>query len=385
MRIVLIGEYSRLHNSLKEGLESLGHSVLLIGTGDGFKKFPVDVDIHSRYFSKGVLHIFRMLIYKICRLDLAAMERGLRAYLAIRKIENGDIVQLINEKSMHVGTRFEIFLIKKLKKKHKKLFLLSCGTDYKSVLYAYQKKFKYSLFTPYFDGVAKADPRYKVILEKLSASQKKIHTFLYENVDGVIASDIDYHIPLLGEKKYKGLIPNPINIDKLTFETHDVSEKITIFHGINASNFHTKGNYIMEKALDVIKAKYPKRVAVISTVDLPYAAYIAAYSKCNIVMDQVFSYDQGYNALESMARGKVVFTGAEQAFLDHYKLEKNQVCINAVPEVYSIVKELETLIEAPEKIHTIGKSARDFVLHNHHYVEVAKKYVQVWTSEETKA
>ena len=43
MKILLIGEYSGLHNSLKDGLQLNGHSVTLLGTGDGFKNFPVDI------------------------------------------------------------------------------------------------------------------------------------------------------------------------------------------------------------------------------------------------------------------------------------------------------------------------------------------------------
>ena len=45
MKILLIGEYSRLHNSLKKGLEELGHKVTLVGTGDLFKNYPVDISI----------------------------------------------------------------------------------------------------------------------------------------------------------------------------------------------------------------------------------------------------------------------------------------------------------------------------------------------------
>ena len=42
MKILLIGEYSRLHNSLKEGLQKLGNEVTILGFKDGFKDFPVD-------------------------------------------------------------------------------------------------------------------------------------------------------------------------------------------------------------------------------------------------------------------------------------------------------------------------------------------------------
>ena len=47
MKILLLGEYSRLHNSLKEGLQALGHQVTLVGTGDDFKRFPSDIDVSS--------------------------------------------------------------------------------------------------------------------------------------------------------------------------------------------------------------------------------------------------------------------------------------------------------------------------------------------------
>jgi hypothetical protein len=43
MKILLLGEYSNLHNSLKEGLCNLGHEVTLISTGDGFKGFSSDM------------------------------------------------------------------------------------------------------------------------------------------------------------------------------------------------------------------------------------------------------------------------------------------------------------------------------------------------------
>lgn len=50
MKILLLGEYSRLHNSLKEGLISQGHQVITVATGDNFKKYDVDYSVHSAFF-----------------------------------------------------------------------------------------------------------------------------------------------------------------------------------------------------------------------------------------------------------------------------------------------------------------------------------------------
>jgi glycosyltransferase involved in cell wall biosynthesis len=94
-------------------------------------------------------------------------------------------------------------------------------------------------------------------------------------------------------------------------------------------------------------------------------------------MDQVYGYDQGYNALEAMAKGKVVFTGAEKEFMEHYNLIE-RVCVNALPDVDSLVKELSYLIENPTELIAMGKRARAFIEKEHDYVAVAGKYLENW-------
>jgi hypothetical protein len=69
MKILLVGEYSRLHNSLKEGLLVLGHEVTLISTGDYFKDFPSDIKIIQKY-DRGIWQKLKVGIYKIFRKDL---------------------------------------------------------------------------------------------------------------------------------------------------------------------------------------------------------------------------------------------------------------------------------------------------------------------------
>ena len=118
---------------------------------------------------------------------------------------------------------------------------------------------------------------------------------------------------------------------------------------------------------------------IITTIDLDYNEYIKSVENCHILLDQVYAYDQGYNALEAMARGKVVFTGAEKEFEEHYQLTK-KVAINALPDVNNIYKELEFLILHPEKIIEIGNNARAFLEKEHNYIKVAKKYEKLYKS-----
>ena len=79
-----------------------------------------------------------------------------------------------------------------------------------------------------------------------------------------------------------------------------------------------------------------------------------------------------------MAKGKVVFTGAEQEWLDHYNLEEDTVAVNALPDVNYLVNKLEWLIENPDQINKISKNARQFIETHHDYKEVAKQYLATW-------
>ena len=145
-------------------------------------------------------------------------------------------------------------------------------------------------------------------------------------------------------------------------------------------NYIKKGNRYFEEALHIIQKKYTDKVEIISTENLPYDDYIKAFDSCHILLDQVYAYDQGYNALEAMAKGKVVFTGAEQEWLDYYKLDKDSVAINALPNTNDIVLKLEWLINNPDEIIKISKNARVFIENEHHYITIANKYMKHWQS-----
>jgi glycosyltransferase involved in cell wall biosynthesis len=156
-----------------------------------------------------------------------------------------------------------------------------------------------------------------------------------------------------------------------------IQDKITIFHGINQENYYSKGNDYFENALAIIQKKYANQIEIITTRSVPYVTYIDSYNKAHILLDQVFAYDQGYNALEAMAKGKVVFTGAEKEFMAYYQLTE-RVAVNAVPNVDEIVAALSFLIENPNEIIAIGERARKFIEKEHDSVKVAAKYVAVW-------
>ncbi|WP_299220099.1 glycosyltransferase [uncultured Aquimarina sp.] len=377
MNILLVGEYSRLHNSLKEGLIKNGHQVTIVGNGDVFKKYPVDIDVDGTFVKNNfLLNKIRHLIFKLTSIDIASIETFIRFKKHKKSLLNYDFVQLINETPFNIGSYFEKKLLTFLFQNNKNVFLLACGDDYRYISYLLSGKFAYSTISPLLDN-PNLKTAYRHTLKFVSKKQKQIHDFVFKHIKGAIPVSVEYHIAYENTSKTLPLIPNPVNVDKIEVVPFADNGKIKILHGINRANYLKKGNRYFEEALAVIIKKYPNKIEVITTEDLPYKEYIAHFLSAHIILDQAQAHDQGYNALEAMAMGKVVFTGAGAAFRKYYNL-KDIVAINTSPDSSKIAENLEQLILNPNQIQEIGRNARAFVEKEHHYKAIAKKYVDTW-------
>ncbi|WP_055435200.1 glycosyltransferase [Lacinutrix algicola] len=378
MKILLVGEYSRLHSSLKEGLVKLGHEVTIVSSGDGMKKFKTDINFNSKIKSSFVLNKLNNLSIRYFNTDFIKIENAFRFKKLLPQFRDFDVVQLINEDALFIEPKTQIKILKQLISQNNKLYVLCCGDDYTSINYYLKNNLRYSVLTPYLKNKTLRN-LFVFSLKYTTIPYKKLHDFLKTVSSGTIASDIDYHLPMLNQSNYLGLIANPINTEKIEYIKPNVNNKIIIFLGINTHSKIKKGISFFEKALENIQEKYEDKITIKITENLPYSEYIKIYNESHILLDQVYAYDQGYNALEAMAKGKVVFTGAEQEWLDYYKLEENTVAINALPDAQVIFNRLEWLILNPEKIIEISKNARQFIEREHNYINSAKQYLEAWT------
>jgi len=377
MKILLIGEYSHLHNSLKKGLEALEHQVTLVGTGDMFKNYPADLSIRPTVFTQKKLPLFiRKVMFRIIKKDPAQWEIAYKFKKLLPNLKNFDVVQLINSHSIGTFPETEISLINTIFKQNNKVFLMACGDDYPVIKHYLEGNERYHILTPYFESNKTLNFNYS--LKYVTEPYKKLFDVVYKNVRKVIPSDIDYKLPWTAWDKTLEVIPNPIIIPSEFFPIKINNRKVVVFLGINSINYQKKGYKFFEEAILKLKEKYPEKIEIKITRDLPFKEYSKHFDSCDILMDVVYGFDQGYNALEAMARGKVVFTGAEKEFTEHYQLT-NPVNINALPDVEEIFKDLERLILNPEKIEEISKNAREFIEKEHDYLKIAQKYVEVWT------
>lgn len=377
MKILLVGEYNSSHYTLKEGLVSLGHQVTVVGLGDGFKKRKVDVNLVYPY-RHGMKRFVKRAIYKIFKVDLNSRSIKKQFFARSEIFKGNDIVQLVNEVSFGTVPAVEQELLQYIFDHNEKVFLLSCGTDHLSVRYAMDQKFRYSIATPYLEQRG-TEAQFQHMTQYIAPEFKALHHFIFEHINGVIASDLDYEIPLRGHPKYLGMVPNPVHVANFRYQPLEVSGTIAIFHGINTNNYYKKGNDIFEAALAIVAKSHSHKMEVTTVHSVPYTEYIKLFDNCHILLDQVFAYDQGFNALEAMAKGKVVFTGAEQEFLDYYNLPEDHVAINALPDAQQIADKLIWLLDHPQKLLEISKNARAFIEKEHDHVLAAQRYYEKWT------
>ncbi|OYQ33038.1 glycosyl transferase family 1 [Flavobacterium cyanobacteriorum] len=377
MKILLVGEYSRLHNSLKEGLQALGHEAVIVATGDNFKNYDVDYSIAPLFFTKYLLpRKCKNAFYLLTGIDLEKTEKGLRFYFLLPKLKGFDHVQLINSDALETHPRFEKWLYQKLLRQNKKMSLLVCGDETPVIDYLLKNELQPNILTPFFENPTLKNT-YKYPLKYTKRNYRRLFDYVKANASVLVTSDLDYKIPMERMGYEVTHIPNPINTEKIRATAVSQRGKIVIFLGINRLSYIKKGIPYFEEALEIVKEKYPDKVKVIIAENTPYARYKKLYEEAHILLDYTYGLDQGYNALEAMAAGKVVFTGAGAEFMAYYGLN-DRVAIHAVPDAQAIANDLGALIDNPEEIVAISQRARAFIEKEHHYIAIAQQYLEAW-------
>lgn len=378
MRILLFGEYSNFHNTLKAGLEKNGHNVLLSGRKDGFKGFNLDISLEPKLFKLYLFRKLKNLIYLLFKFDISSLEVFINFLINRNHFKGFEVVQLINEYPLKITPYLDTLILKFIFKHNTKVILSACGDDVTYINYLLSSNLPHHVLTPLQDN-PKMKSYFKYSLDYLKPANEKLSQFVKTHVTYIIPGDYDYEMAYQNLPKVKPLIPFPVNIDKINYTPLDVSGKIIIFHGINRSNYYKKGNDLFVQALEQIQKKYSSKTEIVQVESIPYKEYIKLYNESHILLDQTYTYDHGYNALEAMAQGKVVFSGFSDKFRSHYNINK-KIGIHTTPNVEDIVKNLSWLIENPSEILEISKNARAYIETYHDYEKVTKTYLDTWNS-----
>lgn len=357
MKILLLGEFSSFHNLLKEGLQEIGHEVVLASSGDGYRNVKRDIDL-AKNRSWGLLK---------------DAEHAVRLFQLSNEFKGFDVVQLMSPIIFPMKFGINEKLLKKLKENNNKLYLVGAGASTQNTIIAdfLQNHFKY----PQLYKLAKTEE----LKEMWSQTDegRKYNSWLHDLIDGYIPIMYEYAegYRMQNHEKLKKTIPIPANIDEIQYVGCGVKKKIRIFHGISRAD---KGTKLISEALENVENKYPNDVEVILKGNLPLKQYLEILDSTNIVIDQTYAVSYGVNAVYNLAKGKIVLGGGEEECLKEFGITHSPM-IPISPDVKDIELKIEELIAQKTNLDEIGFASRKYAEEIHDYKNVASDYIKTWS------
>ena len=201
-------------------------------------------------------------------------------------------------------------------------------------------------------------------------------------VAGAVACLYEYYTayrPVLGDRVvYAGL---PIDVDSLPCRPLEEKppRRVRFFIGIQRDRNVIKGTDKLLAALKRVQQRYPQQCEMEVVENLPYAEYTRRMQSSHVILDQLYSYTPGTNALLAMAQGLVAVSGGEPEYYDLIGERDNQPIVNVSPLVEGdIDAKLSWLIEHRDQLPAMGRASREFVLKHNAAPVVARRYLDFW-------
>jgi glycosyltransferase involved in cell wall biosynthesis len=356
MKILLLGEYSNVHNTLAKGLRALGHEVTVASNGDFWKDYPRDIDLTRTPGKLG---------------GLALMTK---VYSLLPRWRNFDVVQLINPIFIELKAERLFPIYRYLRKHNKKIVLCAMGMDYYWVSECtYKKTLRYSDFN-IGDTIRTDEAAVKEQQDWLGTKKERLNKMIAEDCDGIVTGLYEYQVcysPYYDNKTQ--FIPYPIEPVESQPKTTG-NGKTRIFIGISKKRSQYKGTDIMLRAAEDVLAKYPDRMELKKVNGLPFEEYKKIMDGSDAILDQLYSYTPSMNPLLAMSKGIICIGGGEPENYEILGEKELRPIINVLPTYESVYHELEQLVLHPERIPELKRQSIEYIQRHHDYIKVARQY-----------
>lgn len=362
MKILLIGEYSNVHWTLAEGLRSLGHEVCVVSNGDFWKDYRRDISLVRNYTKLGGIGYL------------------LKLYTLLPKLRGYDIVQLINPMFLEVKAERIAPIYKYLKKHNKKVFLGAFGMDAYWVEACTARPFRFR----YSDFNIGGQPISNTYIDEQKADwqdspKARLNSHIATDCNGIIAGLYEYYAAYEPEHKEKlTYIPFPIPGQKDAKAIYTPERKIRFFIGIQKERSIYKGTDIMLRALERLAAEHTDDCELLKAESIPFEEYSKMIEDCDVLLDQLYGYSPGMNALLAMSKGKIVVGGAEPECYDILGEESLRPMVNVTPSEEDVYEKLEWLVKNKQMIAAMQQQSIEFVAKHHNPEKVAQQYIDFW-------
>lgn len=372
MRILLLGEYSNVHNTLAKGLRELGHQVTVASDGDHWKNYPRDIDLGRNLKSPFGLIGFMWRLLK-----------------ALPRMRGYDVVQIINPVFLDLKAERIMPFYRYLRRHNRRIVMGAFGVDhYWASVNTSIKPMRYSDFN--FGSTLRTDPEAQLYYNEWVGTPKEtLNKEIALDCDAIVAGLYEYWATY---DKIDTVCPDGRRVrDKMVFIPYPVvppehpdtafdGGPLKLFVGISRNRSAYKGTDIMLRAAQELKSKYPDLLDIRIAQGVPFEEYQRMMDGSDAIMDQLYSYTPAMNALLALSKGLIVIGGGEPENYEILGEKELRPIINVEPDRESVYSALEQLILHPERIAQLKSQSVEYIRRHHDYLKVASRYVQLYNS-----
>lgn len=373
MKILLVGEFSGVHNQLMEQFLKDGHICDLVSDGDGWKGFTNTISVPKR---KSIRKLGKILYPLLDFIGLAGLGHYWLSRKMFSELSSYDVIQFINPVSIKsFGAIGNLLLFRQLSKLSNNINLCALGGDFNVEKFYLSGKLKYSPWTGlnikslyfYYQNISFFFPMYVLL-----------HFYVCKKIKRIIPGLYEYKQAYIKNRKCSEIIRLPINCAEYGDVKKEREGKVKIFYSKkpHMGDYYKKGYAYFDEAIKMLEQDNVP-FDLVTANGIPFHEYKKLLLDCDVLLDQTLSYDRGMSGVIGMANGMITFTGNESDVEKFFQVKIP--CVNAIPDSKEIYKKLKDIIINSEDYTSLKKESVKFVREYHSVEKIASDYIKVWT------
>ncbi|MDP2163205.1 MAG: hypothetical protein Q8K21_03130 [Hydrogenophaga sp.] len=356
MKILLVGEASRVHRNLKIGLTSFGAECRHVTQSDSTSWREFDDTFAPAH--SGVL---------------GGLARNVSPFIKISRLDDYDVINFTNTITAVHGKYTKYLDIPWFRKKTKLMSYYALGCDEIGLI----RKNEMLPYRPCVTCLESKDTLSRDCDLIFNPRYEKSQDLTRRYFDFAACSMIEYgHVEELFGGNFSR-IQFPVDISRIPFSPAKSRPSVNIIHTPTRRGF--KGTSTVLQAVEILKKR--RNDFKFDLIEgLSYEAYISRISEADIVVDQIYSQSPGMNGLEMMAAGKIVLTGATTLGRSYFGFMNESPAFDAPPEALLLADQLDQVIDRKNEFSDLAERGRSYVEINHSLIGVAEKFLNEWSA-----
>lgn len=368
MKILFLGDYSNLHATLSAELKKRGHQVTLVSDRGGSMLTDADVYLSRKPGLYGAVAYAGAVLAQLPRW------RGF------------DVVQIINPHFLNLRPSKIRKIFDYLRRNNGSIFLTLAGNDHTFVDACMNSDmFRFSEFR-----VGSRLTEYETTIAEgrgwLAPELKDLDDHIYGHINGAMSVLPEYDMAARSKLGGRLLFTNlPVDVKAIPWKPLEINGPVRLFIGLKDGREVQKGTDILLGMAKRLETRYPGKCIVTEARNLSLKDYLAGMSESHIVLDQLYSYSPATNALQAMAMGKVVGSGAQPEYYSYLDISDEDsghpiIPLSPLMTMEEWEERFALFMEHPESLRERGVRSRQLVETHNDVRTIAPLFENQWNA-----